>query len=61
MIEFAIAMVVLIAFLLILQKVPIPEPFHGILIIVVGAIIVIYLLMWLGSVAGITAPPRLFR
>ena len=61
MIEFAVAMVVLIAILLILQKVPIPEPFHGILTIVVGAVIVIYLLLWLGSIAGLTSPPRLLR
>ncbi len=56
MIEFAVAMVILIAVLLILQKVPIPDPFRSILMIVVGAIIVIYLLMWLGGIAGI---PRL--
>jgi len=58
MIEFAIAMVVLIAVLLILQRVPIPEPFKGILTIVVGAVIVIYLLMWLASVAGFATMPR---
>ena len=41
----------LIALLLIVQKVPIPEPFGGILMIVVGAVIVIYLLMWLSGMA----------
>ena len=61
MIEFAIAMVVLIAVLLILQKVPIAEPFRGILMVVVGAVIVIYLLLWIGSVAGLTSMPRLLR
>ena len=58
MIEFAIAIVILIAILLILQKVPIPEQFKGILMIVLSAIIVIYLLMWLG---GLTSLPRLVR
>ena len=45
MIDFAIAMVVLIAILLILQVVPLAEPFKRILSIVVGAVIVIWLLI----------------
>jgi hypothetical protein len=61
MIEFAIAMVVLIAILMILQVVPLPEPFKRILMIVIGAVIVIYLLMWLAGVAGLASPPRLLR
>ena len=59
MIDFAIAVVVLVAILLILQVVPIPEPFKRILMIVLGAVVVIYLLLWLGGIAG--SGPRLFR
>lgn len=51
MIDFAIAMVVLVAILLILQVVPLPDPFKRILTIVVGAAIVIYLLLWLAGSA----------
>lgn len=47
MIDFAITLVVLVAIILILQVVPVPEPFKRILMIVIGAVVVIYLLMWL--------------
>lgn len=54
MIDLAVAVVVLVAILLILQVVPIPEPFKRILMIVLGAVVVIYLLRWLvGGLPGL--------
>lgn len=62
MIEFATAIIVLVAVYLILQQVPLPEPFKQILTIVLGAVVVIYLLLWLGVLIGVgSGPPRLIR